>query len=113
MVYSEHFRQDVNLNESGVHIPIEIYEGCKYFSMLTYLSNIPFASFVLSHFIRLWYLWFRIFKKFYLSCAFLLKTIVQVVVSRTNSIEPMILKKQSNDRSVEFENNIKPHFLNI
>ena len=37
MEYSEHFQQDVNLKESGVHIPIEIYEGCKYISMFTYI----------------------------------------------------------------------------
>ena len=29
MVYSEHYKQDVHLAESGVHVPIEIYEGCK------------------------------------------------------------------------------------
>jgi len=27
MEYDEHFKQEVNINESGVHIPIEIYEG--------------------------------------------------------------------------------------
>jgi hypothetical protein len=111
MEYSEHFQQDVNLNESGVHIPIEIYEGCKYFSMFTYLPKKPFASFVLSLSIRLWYLWFLIFKKFFLSCAFLLKTIVQVVVSRSHPIGQLILKKQSKDRSVDIENHIKPQFL--
>ena len=29
MEYSDDFQQNVNLKESGVHIPIEIYEGCK------------------------------------------------------------------------------------
>ena len=40
MKYSQHFQQEVNLEESGVHIPIEIYEGCKYF-MWTLLSMKP------------------------------------------------------------------------
>ena len=31
MEYDEHFKQEINVNESGVHIPIEIYEGCKFF----------------------------------------------------------------------------------
>lgn len=30
--YDPHFRQEINGSESGVHIPIEIYEGCKYSS---------------------------------------------------------------------------------
>jgi hypothetical protein len=47
----------------------------------------------------------------FLSCAFLLKTIVQVVVSRSHPIGPLILKKQSKDRSVDIENHIKPQFL--
>ena len=29
MEYSLHFRQDVYLEQSGVQVPIEIYEGCK------------------------------------------------------------------------------------
>ena len=29
MTYSPHFKQNVNMDESGVQIPIEIYEGCK------------------------------------------------------------------------------------
>ncbi len=28
--YSDHFKQDIYTEESGVQIPIEIYEGCKY-----------------------------------------------------------------------------------
>lgn len=28
--YSHHFKQDINNETSGVHVPIEIYEGCKY-----------------------------------------------------------------------------------
>ncbi len=27
--YSEHFKQHVYLETSGVHVPIEIYEGCE------------------------------------------------------------------------------------
>lgn len=27
--YNDHYKQDVNLTQSGVHIPIEIYEGCE------------------------------------------------------------------------------------
>ena len=34
MEYDEHFKQEVNVNESGVHIPIEIYEGCKFLCIL-------------------------------------------------------------------------------
>ncbi len=30
MEESKHFRQEVYAKQSGVHIPIEIYEGCKY-----------------------------------------------------------------------------------
>ncbi len=30
-VEDEHFKQEVLYETSGVHIPIEIYEGCKFF----------------------------------------------------------------------------------
>ena len=30
MEYDPHFGQEVYAEESGVHIPIEIYEGCEY-----------------------------------------------------------------------------------
>ena len=49
MEYNEHFKQQVNVNESGVHVPIEIYEGCKF--SLKYLQIVnsysyfyPFSS---------------------------------------------------------------------
>jgi len=29
MFYDHHFKQEIYNNTSGVHIPIEIYEGCK------------------------------------------------------------------------------------
>ena len=31
MERSDHFKQDVHYSLSGVHVPLEIYEGCKYF----------------------------------------------------------------------------------
>ena len=31
MEYSQHFGQDVYHKQSGVQVPIEIYEGCEYF----------------------------------------------------------------------------------
>ena len=39
MEYDEHFKQEINVNESGVHIPIEIYEGCKFFYVSWILSK--------------------------------------------------------------------------
>jgi hypothetical protein len=30
LVYSQHFKQDIYEKTSGVQIPIEIYEGCKF-----------------------------------------------------------------------------------
>lgn len=30
MAYSPHFQQVVSFDQSGVHIPLEIYDGCKY-----------------------------------------------------------------------------------
>ena len=32
--YSEHFKQEIYTQTSGVQIPIEIYEGCKRFFFL-------------------------------------------------------------------------------
>lgn len=31
LTFSPRFRQRVSFNESGVHIPVEIYDGCKCF----------------------------------------------------------------------------------
>ena len=31
MERSDHFKQDVHYQLSGVHVPLEIYEGCEYF----------------------------------------------------------------------------------
>ena len=41
--YSEHFKQEIYTQTSGVQIPIEIYEGCKrFFFSITYLKKILF-----------------------------------------------------------------------
>lgn len=34
MTYSPRFYQPVSYEESGVHIPLEIFDGCKYFGFL-------------------------------------------------------------------------------
>ena len=37
--YDPHFGQEVFAEESGVHIPIEIYEGCEYMFLFCCLSH--------------------------------------------------------------------------
>ena len=37
--YDPHFGQEVFAEESGVHIPIEIYEGCEYMFVFCCLSH--------------------------------------------------------------------------
>lgn len=53
MEYNEHFKQQVNVNESGVHVPIEIYEGCKFsLSNLDFINSYSyFLSFLISSYI--------------------------------------------------------------
>ena len=38
--YDPHFGQEVFAEESGVHIPIEIYEGCEYMFVFCCLSHV-------------------------------------------------------------------------
>ena len=40
--YSEHFKQEIYTQTSGVQIPIEIYEGCKRFFFLLLFKKNPF-----------------------------------------------------------------------
>ena len=39
--YSDHFKQYIYPETSGVQIPIELYEGCKYFSVIWVIPNNP------------------------------------------------------------------------
>ena len=50
MTRSDHFKQDVNFNLSGVHVPLEIYEGCKFIKTRSACSHIPTLLIILSLF---------------------------------------------------------------
>ena len=38
MTYNDHFKQEIYEESSGVHIPIEIYEGCKFFHLVLHFT---------------------------------------------------------------------------
>lgn len=39
MTFSHNFRQKVSYKESGVHIPLEIFDGCKYINKIFLFLN--------------------------------------------------------------------------